>query len=110
MKTLEKIGVLVLSVGLVLPAAGLYAAEKNESDGAKLFQQHCGACHPNGGNIIKPAFTLHKKDMESHRVKTVKDVVGKMRHPGPGMTNFDTKTVSDKDAKEIAEYILKTFK
>ncbi|MBP2679434.1 MAG: cytochrome c, class, partial [Deltaproteobacteria bacterium] len=37
-------------------------------------------------------------------------IVGKMRNPGPGMTRFDTKTISDKDAKEIAQYILKAFK
>jgi len=110
MKTLVKIGVLVVSMCLVLAAAGLNAAEKKESAGAKLFQQHCAACHPNGGNIIKPAMTLHKKDLDAHGVKTAKDIVGKMRNPGPGMTRFDVKTVSDKDAKEIAEYILKAYK
>jgi len=110
MKTLMKIGVLVVCVGLVLPAAGLNAAEKKESAGAKLFQQHCAACHPNGGNIIKPAMTLHKKDMDANGVKTAQDIVGKMRNPGPGMTRFDAKTISDKDAKEIAQYVLNTFK
>jgi cytochrome c6 len=110
MKTLGKIGVLVVSVGLAIPAAGLYAAEKMESKGAKLFQGNCAACHPNGGNIIKPAVTLHKKDMDAHGVKTADDIVGKMRNPGPGMTRFDTKMISDKDAKEIAQYILTAFK
>lgn len=109
MKTLGKIGVLVVSVGLAVPAAGLYAAEK-ESKGGTLFQQHCAACHAGGGNIIKPAFTLHKKDLDAHGVKTADAIVGKMRNPGPGMTRFDAKTISDKDAKEIAEYVLKTFK
>jgi len=110
MKTLGKIGVLVVSVGLAIPAAGLYAAEKKESKGAKLFQDHCAACHPAGGNIIKPALTLHKKDMDAHGVKSANDIVGKMRNPGPGMTRFDAKTISDKDAKEIAQYILTAFK
>jgi cytochrome c6 len=32
-----------------------------------------------------------------------------MRNPGPGMTAFDEKTIPDTDAKEIAEYVLKTF-
>jgi cytochrome c6 len=109
MKTLAKVGVLVASMCLVLPAV-LNAAEKKEPAGEKLFQQHCAACHPGGGNIIKPAMTLHKKDLDAHGVKTAKDIVGKMRNPGPGMTRFDAKTVSDKDAQEIAEYILKTFK
>ena len=107
---MTKIGVLVVTVGLVLPAAGLGAAEKKESAGAKLFQQHCAACHPDGGNIIKPALTLRKKDMDARGVKTAEDIVGKMRNPGPGMTRFDAKTVSDKDAQEIAAYILQAFK
>jgi cytochrome c6 len=33
-----------------------------------------------------------------------------MRNPGPGMTKFDKKTISDKEARAIADYILKTFK
>jgi cytochrome c6 len=101
-KTLWKIGVLVVSLGLVLPAAGLNAAEKVESKGAKLFQQHCAVCHPGK--------TLHKKDREANGVKTAEDIIRKMRKPGPGMNPFDTKTVSDKDAKEIAQYVLNTFK
>ena len=110
MKPLAKIGVLVVAVGLALPAAGLSAAEKKESAGAKLFQQHCSACHPEGGNIIKPALTLRKKNLDARGVKTADDIVGKMRNPGPGMTRFDAKTVSDKDAKEIAQYILQAYK
>jgi len=109
MKMSGKIVVLLVSVGLAIPAA-LNAAEKKESDGAKLFQQNCAACHPNGGNSANPALTLHKKDRDAHGVKTANDIVGKMRNPGPGMTRFDAKTISDKDAKEIAEYVLKTFK
>lgn len=110
MKPLAKIGVLVVTVGLALPAAGLSAAEKKESAGAKQFQQHCAACHPEGGNIIKPALSLHKKDMDAHGVKTADDIVRKMRNPGPGMTRFDAKMISDKDAKEIAQYILQAYK
>jgi cytochrome c6 len=33
-----------------------------------------------------------------------------MRNPGPGMTKFDEKIISTKEAQAIAEYILKTFK
>jgi len=73
----------VVSMCLVLPAAGLNAAEKKDSNGAKLFQQKCAACHPDGGNIIKPSMTLHKKDMMP-TVSRREDIIGKMRNPGPG--------------------------
>jgi cytochrome c6 len=32
-----------------------------------------------------------------------------MRKPGPGMTPFDEKTIPDRTARAIAEYILETF-
>jgi cytochrome c6 len=78
--------------------------------GEELFEKNCAPCHVNGGNIVNPAFTLHAKDREAHGVKTAKDIIGKMRNPGPGMTKFDKKTISDKDAMKIAEYVMKTFK
>jgi len=76
-------------------------------------------CHPKGGNIFKPQKTLFKKDREANNIKSAKDIVRKMRNPGivathpdewSGMKLFDEKTISDKDALEIADYIIKTFK
>jgi len=93
------------AVTLTLTAATAFAAS-----GEELFKQHCDACHPDGGNIIKPQKTLHKKNLAKDGIKDWKGVVKNMRKPGEGMTKFDVKTISDKDAKAIAEYVLKTFK
>jgi cytochrome c6 len=82
------------------------------ADGKKgdaLFKEHCALCHPDGGNIVNPKKTLHRKDLDASNIKSKDDIVKIMRKPGPGMTTFDPKIISDKDAKEIAEYILKTF-
>jgi cytochrome c6 len=79
-------------------------------DGKKEFEEHCAVCHPNGGNIMNPAKSLGKKELAASGVKGAKGIIAKMRKPGPGMTAFDKKVVSDKEAKAIAEYILKTFK
>ncbi|MBI5100956.1 MAG: c-type cytochrome [Nitrospirae bacterium] len=99
----------VLAVCLLAPA--VYAkGSKNLKKGEELFKQHCAICHPDGGNIINPAKTLHKKDLSANNVKSAGDIVSKMRNPGEGMTKFDKTAVPDADAKEIAEYILKTFK
>jgi cytochrome c6 len=93
--------------GLLLCQAPLYAADKT---GAAGFKEYCAACHAGGGNIIKADKTLSRKDREKHGIKTAKDIVNVMRKPGVGMTAFDKKTVSDKQAKAIADYIIKTFK
>ncbi len=90
---------------------GLADVKKGEKiNGKTEFEKHCAVCHKDGGNTINPAKTLSKKDRTANGVKTAKDIVGKMRKPGPGMTQFDKKTISDKEAKAIADYIIKTFK
>ena len=98
-----------VAAALCMPAAYGHAAGK-EASGEALFKQNCSPCHPNGGNIVNPKKTLHKKDRNANGVKTAKDIIHLMRNPGPGMTKFDKKTIPDKDAKKIADYVLKTFK
>ena len=80
------------------------------SSGEVEFKQHCAVCHPDGGNIINPQKTLHRKNLKASNIKTPEDIIAKMRNPGPGMTKFDEKTIPDEEARKIAEYILETFK
>ena len=107
---MKKVCILLLAALFICVSLSGFAKGNDAKDkGEALFKANCSPCHPDGGNIINPAFTLKKKDREAHGVKTAKDIIGKMRNPGPGMTTFDAATISDKDAKAIAEYILKTF-
>lgn len=94
----------VLCLAVSIPA--LAAGKKGET----LFKQHCAACHPDGGNIVNAKKGLHKQSMAANGVKSAKDVVAKLRNPGPGMTKFDEKSIPAKDAQELADYVLKTFK
>lgn len=99
---------LTITVSSILLAGG--AATAFAASGEELFKQHCAACHPDGGNVIKPKYTLHKKDLAKEGIKDAKGIIKVMRNPEAGMTKFDKSTVSDKDAKAIADYVLKTFK
>ena len=112
MKRILVVSVAAISICAFL-AGGSIAAEKKAMktlSGEAEFKEHCAICHPDGGNIINPAKTLHKKDLDASGIKKSADIIEKMRKPGTGMTQFDKKTVPDKEAKAIAEYILKTFK
>jgi cytochrome c6 len=93
----------------ILVSVTIGTAGGEDTNGEALFKQHCSVCHPDGGNIVNPQKTLHKKDREANGVKTASDIISKMRNPGPGMTQFDEKAIPDKYAKEIAGYILKAF-
>jgi len=103
---------LVLITIAFLVSQSVFAKDKsaNGNAGEAEFKQHCAVCHPDGDNIINPKKTLHKKDLDANGIKTAADIIKKMRNPGPGMSQFDEKTISDQEAKQIAEYILKTFK
>ncbi|MBI5420134.1 MAG: c-type cytochrome [Deltaproteobacteria bacterium] len=107
------VGIAVISLCLALSG---YAAEakkgeaKKATKGEELFKQHCAMCHPDGGNIINAKKTLHAKDLKANKITKAEDIVRVMRNPGPGMNKFDEKTIPDKEAKEIAQYIRKTFK
>lgn len=102
---------LLITMFLFGAGTGAFAEKAGAKNwGEKEFKEHCTMCHPDGGNIINPKKTLHAKDLEANNVKTESDIVKLMRKPGPGMTPFDEKTVTNKEAQEIAKYILKTFK
>ena len=99
-----------VAISLVLFIGSGNSSQAGGKSGESLFKEHCALCHPDGGNIINPKKTLHKKDLEANNIKSKDEIVHIMRKPGPGMTTFDENTVPEKSAKEIAEYILKTFK
>ncbi len=103
------IGIVVVSLWCIGTAAFAETADSKISGEAE-FKEHCAICHPDGGNIINPKKTLHKKDREANNIKKEADIVMLMRKPGPGMTPFEDSTVSDKEARAIAAYIIKTFK
>jgi len=98
-------------VSLLGVGTGAFAEKPAATDlGEAKFKEHCTLCHPDGGNIINAKKTLHKKDLMANNIKNEGDILKIVRKPGPGMTTFDAKTLSDEDAGEIAKYILKTFK
>ncbi len=77
--------------------------------GGELFSHYCAGCHPGGGNAVYPQKTLHRMELAANGVRTVNDIVARMRHPGRGMRKFDRATISDREARAIAAYVLATF-
>jgi len=105
------VGVLITILGLCLFVVPVSADETSrEVPGEAAFNQYCMVCHPGGGNIFNPAKTLHKKDLETNSIKSPEDIVKLIRNPGPQMTSFDKSAIPDNLAKQIAEYVLNTFK
>jgi cytochrome c6 len=93
----------------LLAMTGLANGTQQEHPGAAAFREYCMVCHPGGSNIFVPEKSLHKKDLETHNIKTPEDIVRIIRNPGPQMTKFDESTIPDRVARDIADYILENF-
>lgn len=94
----------ILMATVVLSVAMMSAAAiAAKAGGEAIFKANCASCHPDGGNIVKPAATLKG-------IKDPKKIITQIRKGGGGMPPFDAKTISDADAKLLADYIIKTFK
>jgi cytochrome c6 len=94
----------------VAPAGSAAPAREQAPDGKALFKQYCASCHPDGGNVSDPKRTLHGSALKKNKITTPEDIVRIMRNPLSRMIRFDPSTLSDREARAIAEYILVTFK
>ncbi len=103
------IPIAALTAFLLLPGHRVTAEAQMVTPGEEAFLSNCVVCHANGENLITPSKSLHKKSLAANGIRTVDDIVKKMRDPGPGMTKFDAGMIPDKTARQIAEYILKKF-
>ncbi len=117
MKSFKLLGFFFAGAFCVVSFAGAGIAAENT--GEMLFNEHCAACHRDGGNILNPKKTLSRQDREANQITTAADIISKMRNPGPapthpqnlaGMKMFDKYKISDDEAQKIADYILTTFK
>jgi cytochrome c6 len=78
--------------------------------GKAMFKQYCSSCHPDGGNVSDPSLPLYGSALKRNHITKPEDIVRIMRNPLSRMIRFDVSTLSDKDARAIAEYVLATFR
>ncbi len=101
--------ILPIAAAVLLAFHGYAIPAPKASPGEQAFERNCAVCHKDGGNIINPTKTLHRKDLQANGITKPADIIAKMRNPGPGMTKFDKNTIPDKEARAIADYVLKAF-
>ena len=99
----------ILPALLLAVTGGCSVETPRTADGQLLFMQYCSGCHPDGGNAINPAKSLRKIDRQANGIVTRREIVARMRSPGPGMPRFDRERIPDNAADAIADYVLKTY-
>lgn len=77
-------------------------ASKEYKAGEKIFLADCYGCHPHGGNVIKPS----KPVKNSLKLKDLDTFISWIRHPKSPMPPFPEPKISQKQTKELFEYIV----
>ncbi|MGZ3579670.1 MAG: c-type cytochrome [Syntrophales bacterium] len=94
--------------GQLVFADKVAGASEGLNNGQNLYAVNCGSCHPNGGNLIKPSLPV----INSPTLKTVDTFIKHSRNPkrpdnSPGsMPAFSKEKLSDKEMKQIYQYII----
>jgi cytochrome c6 len=95
---------MALNLGLFILSPQCALAEDQSSQGAVLFEQHCAACHINGGNIIRRGKTLKLAALERRGLASV-DAIAEIAAHGIGqMSGYQDALGPDGD-QLVAEWI-----
>ena len=94
----------VLTALLMLLMAPGFGEAAAANEGAALFQQHCAACHINGGNIIRRGKTLKLKALERQGIASV-DAIAQIAREGVGQMSGYGDVLGPDGDQLVAEWI-----
>jgi uncharacterized membrane protein len=82
------------------------AANSSSQAGEQSYRKNCSACHPNGGNTIDPDLPVKG----SPKLTDFDSFLSWIRNPNPGMPPYPESRISEKESRELYEYVAKEFK
>jgi cytochrome c6 len=75
------------------------------ANGAKIFNNKCAACHAGGKNLVNPAKTLQKADLEKYEMYDASKIITQVTNGKGAMPSFKGQ-LSDADIADVAAYVL----
>jgi uncharacterized membrane protein len=81
-------------------------SSKNNPIGEKIFAANCHICHTDGGNKFSPGQPLRNSD----GLQDFSTFSSLIRHPEEPMPAFTVSRISDKDARELYDYVVNEFR
>ncbi|PIG91395.1 cytochrome c6 PetJ [Gloeocapsopsis sp. IPPAS B-1203] len=101
MKKLLSLVVLAIAI-LIFGATHAALAETN---GARIFQNYCWACHMGGGNVIIAYKTLKLPALEKYKMNSMAAIVNQVRNGKSAMPAFRGR-LSEREIQDVAAYVL----
>nr|WP_325078139.1 c-type cytochrome [Sphaerospermopsis aphanizomenoides] len=100
---------LVLAIALLLNLTVIYPVLATEtSNGRKIFNTNCAACHIGGANILVENKTLQKealsKYLENYDINPIQAIIHQVQNGKSAMPAFKNK-LSEQEILEVAAYV-----
>lgn len=73
--------------------------------GGQVFSANCAACHLGGRNVVNPAKTLQKADLEQYGMASIEAITTQVTNGKGAMPAFGSK-LSAADIADVASYVL----
>jgi cytochrome c6 len=102
-KQLLSILCLALAIATLLFSRPVLAADT--ADGAKVFGANCAACHMGGKNMVNPAKTLQKADLDQYQMASLDAIKTQVTNGKAAMPSFKGK-LTDEQIENVAAYVL----
>ena len=87
------------------PVAEVAAMTSDEEAGSAIFAANCAACHAGGKNLVNPAKTLQKSDLEKYGMYSKEAIVTQVTNGKGAMPAFQGRIPTD-DIPKVASYVL----
>ena len=96
--------VVVLTINLIAFTSPAAQAEPIPTEGSALFELHCAACHPHGGNIIRRGRTLKLAALRRRDLASP-DAIAEIARNGIGQMGGYERELGESGDREVAEWI-----
>lgn len=97
---------IIMTIILLVTGMGIGQGTGKGKTGREEFQKNCTPCHPDGGNVIK----REKPMKESKKLANFNTFLAWIRNPVQTMPTFPPSQISDKQARELYDYIVRAAK
>lgn len=73
--------------------------------GAQVFSSNCASCHMGGKNVVNPAKTLQKADLDKYAMSDLESIKAQVTNGKAAMPSFKGR-LTDAQIEDVAAYVL----
>lgn len=99
------LGLILLLITVVSFSFATPALAGDVAKGGAIFSANCASCHLGGKNVVNPAKTLQKEDLEKYEMFDLEKIKTQVTNGKGAMPSFASRLTAE-DIDNVASYVL----